>query len=771
MKTLSIYLLCLLSLLSTRSLPAQVPASGVLDCLLPLEEELVGRSGREVAISRYRIDRQALSAFWQSPKRASIRLLLPGRKGKVVLPLKEIDLYGPGFVVQTSEGETFTAPAARFYQYSTPDTLAALAVFPDRIVGQFSWGGDNWTLAPAPDDRQVYRLVPDRALPPAIPGTCHTEDDLTQDLIRRVQRSPRSTVQMRSQLPPLDIYFELDYHLFREQGRSVDRSVQFFMHIFNEVALIFRREGIQVRVKRIKVWTGPAPFNDRSASSALYAFRRYLSREVLEQDWDLAMLVSRYSSEGLLAPNGGLAGRDALCIGSQRQAYANIHDYYETFPAFSWSVFVIAHEIGHVIASPHTHNCYWPGGPIDDCYCPEGKCDLGPPTEERGGTIMSYCYLKKPFSSYCRPLPRDSNPGVDFLLGFGELPGNLLRTTISERSCLQNKLRDSIPNLQFASDATYRIRQDTIDLRGVQIRNTGLFPAGPFSLQLITTESPAFSDTYASRGSFTFPGLPAGDSLFLDTLLVLDTIPAGQLGLWLDPRDTVLEYHEGDNVLWLDRAPKLLSPDLRLETPGQLFDLPAYFAVQDFWIKNRGDTASGEWRIDYYLCRNTLAEPECHYLGYAPVPVLDTGARYRMNLFFFKADLSLPAGEYYLAYDLLDPFGQVESGAWGWFDLQRPVQLGQPRPSFLRSESRPEDLELIWEAGSKILRLEDRKSPASALDVRIWSSLGQLAGTYHFPSGRVGGIRIPLGPLPAGVYWVRIRRGAEVVTKKIWIAW
>jgi hypothetical protein len=70
---------------------------------------------------------------------------------------------------------------------------------------------------------------------------------------------------------------------------------------------------------------------------------------------------------------------------------------------------LMMHEFGHNFASPHTHNCSWPGGPIDFCSSPEGGCyDKALETlVDRSGTIMSYCIWEPTFHPLCQAIMRD----------------------------------------------------------------------------------------------------------------------------------------------------------------------------------------------------------------------------------------------------------------------------------------------------------------------------------------------------------------------------
>ena len=107
--------------------------------------------------------------------------------------------------------------------------------------------------------------------------------------------------------------------------------------------------------------------------------------------------------------SGGIAWVGVLCTpfnapdSSGPYGMSVIENTFEPFPTYSWTVNVVVHEMGHNLGSNHTHNCSWPGGPIDSCYAIEGGCYSGP-LIPRVGTVMSYCHL---------------NATVNLALGFG----------------------------------------------------------------------------------------------------------------------------------------------------------------------------------------------------------------------------------------------------------------------------------------------------------------------------------------------------------------
>jgi len=742
------------------------PAPFVLDAFKPLPQ-IDSRSANTELVFEYNLDQNWAAEFWGQANRAQIRLVLDIDGETLHKELQEIDLMAPASWIENEQEVLFDIEKGRHYYFSSPDTMMTLSVFPDKILGQFSWGGHNWSLAPVLSNPEEYVLVSDQELPSLASqnSACYLQEDPSEDLIRRIQASSEERIEIRGQLPPLDIYFELDYYVFQEQERSVEKAVQYFINIFNNVALLFQREGIQVRIKGLKVWTTPDPFSDLSASAGLANFKSYLNREFNEQNWDMAMLISRYSTEEFLGPNGGLAGMDGLCNRLKRSAYANIYDYYEEFPAFSWSVFVIAHELGHVIASPHTHNCFWPGGPIDDCYCPEGRCDLANSADPRGGTLMSYCYLKGPFSGACNPLPRDSNPSINFLLGFGELPGNLMRETIARKSCLNNKSLDSLPNLNGALRTFPILEEDSLVVSGLILYNQGARASTPFSMQVFQTQAPGFETTYEPFQTLLLPVIPARDSFLVEEAIRFFVEEGWVYGIQLDAKEEVTEYDEGDNTIWLDVPQAKL--DLSINQKGILRDTNTYFTVQQFQIFNSQNNTSPEGQLDYYLSQDTLLGWEDYWISSTLVPEIPPNSALEMNLLVFKPKLLVPGGSYYVAYHLRNRSGlipPVNLQHGSFFDTLQTIQLKEPLAYYYRA---PSPAEMSWNPLERSLSLSFDTISPSPVELLLRNRLGQVVWQKRmFPKTRPEK-RFDLSFLPSGQYWLSYQAGSDFYTKKI----
>ena len=136
-------------------------------------------------------------------------------------------------------------------------------------------------------------------------------------------------------------------------------------------------------------------------------------------DGDVALLIS-YKARG-----SGVAWVDVACRPSvpYRYGFANISPTFKDYAdGYSWSVMVVAHELGHTYGSPHTQDCAWrvngvEGMAIDGCVT-GGGCGSGPIPAD-GGTIMSYCHMNQ--------------VGINFDKGFHPQVAALIRANVYGR--------------------------------------------------------------------------------------------------------------------------------------------------------------------------------------------------------------------------------------------------------------------------------------------------------------------------------------------------
>ena len=153
-----------------------------------------------------------------------------------------------------------------------------------------------------------------------------------------------------------------------------------------------------------------------SGSDSYQLLNQFQSRRT-SIEGDLGQLLSYKAS-------GGIAVVDGLCerFTAYKLSFSSIGRSYKQVPNYSFTVMVMAHELGHLLGSQHTHACVWNnnGTALDGCAgYTEGNCST-PGVPSNGGTVMSYCHL--------------TSAGINLTKGFGTQPGNLIRNKVATRT-------------------------------------------------------------------------------------------------------------------------------------------------------------------------------------------------------------------------------------------------------------------------------------------------------------------------------------------------
>jgi hypothetical protein len=231
------------------------------------------------------------------------------------------------------------------------------------------------------------------------------------------RKSIRSTEQAsENECKYLGVYIEADKSLYDKLGSKADVTA-YILGMFNQVATIFSAEGIAFRISGLYIWDTLDPYasSQNNLDDALSVFQNYWNAKNNNFPGQFAHLLT------CRPLGGGNAYMEALDDRNKAYGVNRIYGNYKIVPAYSWDVKVLSHELGHNLGSPHTHSCSWPGGAIDNCAAPEADCAPGP-TPVNGGTIMSYC--------------QNTSIGINLALGFGSLPGNLIRSRILSNNAL-----------------------------------------------------------------------------------------------------------------------------------------------------------------------------------------------------------------------------------------------------------------------------------------------------------------------------------------------
>ncbi len=333
----------------------------------------------------------------------------------IQLDLYRTSVFSSDAMISTSDGRVFAPnPDHQFYRgmiHGDPNSLAIVSVFNSRVQILFADKDGNRRIQQSADGSYLLFKDLDILVPKDI--SCFVDE--TNDS-SHAEAAPSPNQRMAGNC--VHVYVECDYKSYQDNGSSVPNTEEWVAELWNEVITLYENEDIPVEVSDVLVYTSTDPFaNSPNTGLMLDTFMIHINN--ITYDGRLAHLLSTRSL------GGGIAYVDVLCSNSFQVAVStSLSTNIVPLPTFSWSVECVTHEMGHNMGSRHTHACAWNGNntAIDGCGPAAGYnegCN-GPLPQD--GTIMSYCHLV-------------SGVGIDFNLGFGPQPGDLIRQRYNDASC------------------------------------------------------------------------------------------------------------------------------------------------------------------------------------------------------------------------------------------------------------------------------------------------------------------------------------------------
>ncbi len=219
------------------------------------------------------------------------------------------------------------------------------------------------------------------------------------------------------------VHVEVDHRSFQNFGQNIQAAEQFALASFAQVAVLFEYlyenspNSIPIEVSSVRIWTGPDSYGAESnVGNALPTLANSVNPTSFNAD--LVHLISaenRNSYSGIAYVScRGSGPCKATTIGTNVPfAVSQTAMTFAGVPNYSWTINVLAHEMGHNMGAPHTQACAWGNNnntAIDGCFTIEGSCsDPGFPSGP--GSIMSYCHFA-------------GRPGISFDLAFGAEVGD-----------------------------------------------------------------------------------------------------------------------------------------------------------------------------------------------------------------------------------------------------------------------------------------------------------------------------------------------------------
>jgi Metallo-peptidase family M12 len=370
-------------------------------------------------------DKDAATTFLKlHPEKITISFQFEQKEWNI--ELEKTNILAQSFFVTTGTNPndkfTYTSDALHYKGkvLGKQHLFAAISILADKMVaviadekGNINIGSINTAEARINNEHIIYREADLLLQNEFSCSTSETANNINNPIpMYNATASTTATINPE----PIDIYFEADYQIFLNNGSNVTNVVNYVTALFNVVNVLYENDSVNTKISAIKVWDIADPYVLLATSSpVLSAFANNMN---VGFPGDVAHFLSQ---RGL---GGGVAYLNVLCSGnsSKTAVSGNLSNSFGAFPIYSWSVMVIAHELGHNFGSPHTQSCSWPGGAIDTCYATEVGCPKGP-APINGGTIMSYCHL----TSY----------GINFTNGFGPKPSERIKLRVKYNPCIK----------------------------------------------------------------------------------------------------------------------------------------------------------------------------------------------------------------------------------------------------------------------------------------------------------------------------------------------
>ncbi|OSZ79498.1 hypothetical protein CAP35_14975 [Chitinophagaceae bacterium IBVUCB1] len=409
----------------------------------------------------------------------NIVLTLQVSSGKTVrLVLTRRDIVSSSYktgIIDKAGRNTIVMPKGIYYQgvvEGHEKSFSAISIGANgEIMGLFGTENGNYVIGKLTDGSERYILYRDADLLHKPNAACRVDDKMYSQISDNTGAKSTAAYGCNK----VSLYWECDYELYQNKG-SVSATETYMLGLFNQMQALYRNEGIAIELKSLYVWTVADGYRDNNAYNALIDFQNKWNAVSDTFDGDIAHLITMDT-----IANGGIAYVDILCKKNQAYAYSPINaTVVQPIPTYSWDVLVLTHETGHNLGSNHTHWCGWMTasgncGAIDNCSqplepsltcasCNSVLYDDALPTNAWSGTLMSYC------SFVAR--------GVNFVNGFGLLPGNKIRSAIASATCLKpiiSAYLTTMPICKFDGAITLQYYNNSI--------GTTNFGAAPFAYQ------------------------------------------------------------------------------------------------------------------------------------------------------------------------------------------------------------------------------------------------------------------------------------------------
>lgn len=299
------------------------------------------------------------------------------------------------FVTQGEQGEVrVPAPRLNCWRGRVENELNSSVFFCVSSLGILGTvtepDGDRWFIASETSDPTSIVVSEEKELTRNWHSVFGCE---APDLPKEYARANPPRV-LSNQLLEVELALETDSEFFMAAGSDLAKAQSYAMAILSLVSDIYEKElNIRVYVPWYNCWT-LSPRDPYNAAGNPFTLRDkaipYWTANRTSVTRDLYHVITSISYGG-----GGYGYLNQLCKAQYGMASSSVQvqHSYPTY-AFTYDVYIVAHELGHNFNAQHTHSCFF-GYPLDTCVVDDaikGGClPAGTTTKPNPGSIMSYC--------------------------------------------------------------------------------------------------------------------------------------------------------------------------------------------------------------------------------------------------------------------------------------------------------------------------------------------------------------------------------------------
>ncbi|NBC58255.1 MAG: zinc metalloprotease, partial [Bacteroidetes bacterium] len=355
----------------------------------------------------------AVLAQIQQDKPQFIQFQLQHGSETFTVKMQRQEILTEDFIVRNENDEILDYNPGLYYRGIVNEDRSSLVVFnlfSESVNGVISQPNSGNRIIGQLQESQNYVIYTDSEMTVKQNFICEV-DELAQETSLPQQGNISSFSNVSTNC--VRVFYELTNDVYSANSSSVSDTTNWITSVHNIVATLYSDSNITTALSDVLIWQQNDPYSGNNGNKLSF-FRD----NRIAFNGDLAHLID-------FPATGGVAYLNSLCQ-SSRYAFSGASVSFQQLPTYSWSVNVIAHEMGHSLGSPHTHACFWNNNntAIDACGPDNGYsegCDNGP-IPSNGGTVMSYCHL--------------DSTGVNLALGFHPQVGSYMSTNIDTKSCL-----------------------------------------------------------------------------------------------------------------------------------------------------------------------------------------------------------------------------------------------------------------------------------------------------------------------------------------------